>query len=146
MIFHRILLLILLGVSLIKSDPIGISLKVRCEFNVKWCANLEIYEEDNTFPTNDFLKKESFCTTDPFKEFNYAPMNLDGDVSPSYEFNVLFHHNCTQGGVRSWACYYSPEPLAFCPVDGEQAVSMDVGIGNKWNSKECWPRFADPNF
>ncbi|UMM40428.1 hypothetical protein L5515_017068 [Caenorhabditis briggsae] len=93
-IFHRILLLIFLGFSLIKSDPIGISLKVRCEF------------KDNTFPTNDLLKKESFCTTDPFKEFHYPPMILNGDLSPSYEFNVLFHHNCTQGGLRRWACYY----------------------------------------
>ncbi|CAP35194.2 Protein CBG17572 [Caenorhabditis briggsae] len=98
------------------------------------------------FPTNDLLKKESFCTTDPFKEFHYPPTILNGDLSPSYEFNVLFHHNCTQGGLRRWACYYSPEPLAFCPVDGEQTVAMDVWIGNKWNSKECWPLFADPIF
>ncbi|ULT81134.1 hypothetical protein L5515_017067 [Caenorhabditis briggsae] len=141
MIFHRILLPILLGVSLMKSDPINISLNVRCQFNVNWCANLTVYEEDNTFPTHDYLTQESFCTTDPFIEFRYPPRNLNGDLSPSYEFNVLFWHNCTQGEGRIpfiWRCY-SPETLATVPVKGEQTAAMDVEIGNKGRSTECWP-------
>ncbi|CAO4384236.1 unnamed protein product [Caenorhabditis nigoni] len=145
MIFHRILLLILLGLSLLKSDPISISLKVRCQFNVKWCANLTVFEEDNYHATHDYLDqshtdldKESFCTTDPFKEFHYGPRNLDGDVTPHYEFSALLYHNCTQGRIPSiWRCY-SPDTLATCPVEGEHTVSMDVNIGNKGDSLECW--------
>ncbi|CAO4375553.1 unnamed protein product [Caenorhabditis nigoni] len=62
-------------------------------------------------------------------------MNLGGDLSPSYEFNVIFYHNCTSDG--QFACYSPRQSLGWVPVDGEQNVPLDVEIGDKGAYGEC---------
>ncbi|UMM20427.1 hypothetical protein L5515_015705 [Caenorhabditis briggsae] len=92
------ILLSLLAVPWINSDPIHVAVNISCPMGIEmqgapWCATLWVFEED-PISSNDLLKKEEFCNKEHLVNFAYE-LSPGTDQTPNYEINFQLQHNCS---------------------------------------------------
>ncbi|KAF1746092.1 hypothetical protein GCK72_022544 [Caenorhabditis remanei] len=135
MLTFRILLLSILFMSMIQSDPIHMDMQIRCDPSIKnWCAEFLVYEVDTIPYSHDHLLSQKFCSNQPGVHFKWT-QQLGGDTSAHYEINYMLQHNCTIMG--SFRCVNENENEVRVSVDGEQHVKFEVAAFNRGTYERC---------